>query len=169
MKPRETPYRRLPGRSFNLMHWDTAWIADDHVLAVRAMPGGDEYRRFFFRDIEAIIVRPTRARMWINVVLAVLGFSSLYPVVFLMSSQPWDRAFAYTAVFAIVPLVVAVINTARGATCEVRIQTAVQAERVMAWSRTRRAQQVLMQVRPLILAAQQPVSDAETPAAPAAP
>ena len=158
-------YRRLPGRSFNVFHWDTVWYCDDHMLTVRALPGSDAYRRFFFRDIEAIVVRRTRARLWTNLVLLILALVGLFPLAYLLSPFSPDRFFALMAVTSVVPLVLMVVNTVRGPTCDVRIQTAVQFERVAALSRVTTAELALSLLRPLIQQAQQVESATPAPAA----
>jgi len=156
MKPSPSAYRRLPGRSFSLLHGDTAWIGEDHVLAVRAQPGSDAYRRFYFRDIEAIIVRPTSARLWTNVVLLGLtAIMALYGLVLVSSAGMFRETTIEFGLGAVVPLVLIVINFVRGPTCELRIQTAVQSERVMALSRSAKAWQAVEVLRPLILQAQE--------------
>src|SRR5260221_457977 len=51
------------------------WLGTDHLLAVDHTLTAEEYRRFYFRDIEAFVIRRTVARQvwnWIMGVLAVL-------------------------------------------------------------------------------------------------
>ena len=50
-----TPYRRLPG-SKGLILRRRLWLGPDHLLLVRSNVLSEEYRRFYFADIEALVV-----------------------------------------------------------------------------------------------------------------
>ena len=48
-------YARLPGRSgFFVSH--SVWLSADHVLSVRRNPFSESYRRYYFADIQAIVL-----------------------------------------------------------------------------------------------------------------
>ena len=49
-------YRRLPGARRGLIHGSSAWIASDHILAVKSMRFREEYKRFHLRDVQAVAV-----------------------------------------------------------------------------------------------------------------
>jgi hypothetical protein len=48
-------YRRLPGRS-GLFVRHSLWLRPDHVLCVRRYPFSEEYRRYYFADIQALVL-----------------------------------------------------------------------------------------------------------------
>jgi hypothetical protein len=48
-------YSRMPGRS-GLVVRDSLWMSADHLLSVRRNPFSESYRRFYFADIQAIVV-----------------------------------------------------------------------------------------------------------------
>jgi hypothetical protein len=48
-------YRRLPGRS-GLFIRNALWMQPDHVLRVRRYPFSEEYRRYYFTDIQSIVL-----------------------------------------------------------------------------------------------------------------
>jgi len=48
-------YRELPGRS-GIFVRDSLWMGTDHLLSVRRNPFSESYRRFYFADIQAIVV-----------------------------------------------------------------------------------------------------------------
>src|ERR1700690_2887131 len=50
-----TPYRRLPGWSGLIMR-KRLWLGPDHILLVSSKVLSEEYRRFYFADIEALVV-----------------------------------------------------------------------------------------------------------------
>ena len=48
-------YRRLPGRSGPIIR-NSLWIGAGHLLSVRRNPFSESYRRFYFTDIQAIVL-----------------------------------------------------------------------------------------------------------------
>jgi len=48
-------YRKLPGRS-GIFVRHSLWMGADHLLSVRRNPFSESYRRFYFADIQAIVV-----------------------------------------------------------------------------------------------------------------
>lgn len=126
------------------------WLGKDHLLCVETNGYSEDYKRFYFRDIQAIIIRENSARNvtsfifgGLAVVLAVIGSTLTYPVA--------GRVTLLSA--AGVSLLVAVINFLLGPTCSCQIRTAVQTES-LPLIRIRRAQRFLERIRPLIVAAQ---------------
>src|SRR5882724_9417293 len=48
-------YRRLPGRSGPIIR-NSLWIGDGHLLSVQRNPFSESYRRFYFTDIQALVL-----------------------------------------------------------------------------------------------------------------
>src|SRR3954471_18895761 len=46
-------YRRLPGKSFGLFGNSTLWAGSDHLLAVESTRFVQNYRRYYYTDIQA--------------------------------------------------------------------------------------------------------------------
>ena len=75
-------YRRLPGRG-TLLDGDkwyatsralcTVWMGSDHLLLVSRAGYTENYKRFYFRDIQAIIIRKTVTSLIGNTVLIILA------------------------------------------------------------------------------------------------
>jgi hypothetical protein len=58
MKPHTGfPYRRLPGTLRGFIRRASLWEGPDHLLSVTGTRFSEEYRRFYYRDIEAIVIR----------------------------------------------------------------------------------------------------------------
>ncbi|HUA17439.1 MAG TPA: hypothetical protein VMB25_01760 [Bryobacteraceae bacterium] len=51
----EPRYRRLPGRAGVFIR-HSLWMGPDHLLRVRANPFAEEYRRYYFKDIQALVL-----------------------------------------------------------------------------------------------------------------
>src|SRR5438477_3941842 len=61
----EKAYRRLPGREAGLLSYSRLWLGPDHLLLARTTFFSEEYKRFYFRDIQAFVIRKTnRHRIW---------------------------------------------------------------------------------------------------------
>ena len=55
-------YRRLTSRARSLTGYSQLWIADDHLLQLRSTRFYEQYQRFAFADIQAVIVTELPAR-----------------------------------------------------------------------------------------------------------
>ena len=150
----DTPviYKSMPGQGSNAIARTRLWEGPDHLLFVTSWPSGEGYRRFFFRDIQAIIVRRTPRRMWINIILLVLALISTAPILAFSDRDPASLAAA--GVVGGFWFLFILVNSLFGPTCETLIQTAIQTERISSLGRLRTAQKVLARIQPHILAAQ---------------
>lgn len=52
------PYTRVPGKQWGFVRKSSLWEGPDHFLLVRGTRFSEEYRRFYFRDVQAILLRP---------------------------------------------------------------------------------------------------------------
>jgi hypothetical protein len=129
------------------------WLAKDHLLSIRSNRFIEDYRRFYFRDIQAITLRRTRRRAIWNMVLSLALLVSLAS--FLSSPRsilsvdmwPWHLLFAIVSL----PLL---INNLLGSSCTCYIRTAVQMEELPSMNRVRKVYKILRRIRPLIAGAQ---------------
>jgi hypothetical protein len=152
-------YRRLPGRGTTLASYVRLYEGPDHLLQITSTGYSESYKRFFYRDIQALIIRRNR---WFEYFAAGLGALTL------LVALPATLAFANNRESAIVLFFVGGIFLALllghwllGPTCVCEIQTAVQTERLFGLSRVRRAQKFLGRLKPLIDAAQGPLTPAD--------
>lgn len=131
------------------------YMGGDHLLMVVSEGFTEFYKRFFFRDIQAIIVNKTGVRAAINwlLLLGVL-LTILLGVVPLMFVE-YDRLLlALPASFLVIFLGWMLINTLRGPTCRVYLRTAVQTEHLASLTRIARAGRVIDAIRTKVEAAQ---------------
>ncbi len=87
-------YVQLPGAYRGFFRKASLWEGIDHVLSVSGTRFSDEYRRFYYRDIQALIVekRP-RAGSWgwwtvLSVALIISGVASTQATEALFSWLP---------------------------------------------------------------------------------
>lgn len=136
------------------------WQGKDHLLCIDSNGYMEEYKRFYFRDIQAVTLVETKRRLIWNWVLGVLlaGCVGAWSIDLLsadgMSTGTMITAFVITLLFAL-PLV---LNNIYGPTCVCHLRTAVQTELLPSLNRLRRARKVLDRIRPLIEAAQGSIS-----------
>jgi hypothetical protein len=152
----KTEYQRLTrsrprgGISVAVASRTSLWLGTDHLLFVESNGYTETYKRFYFRDIQALMVQRTQTFTIINVAFTI-------PFVLFMASAMVTQTtglriflFSMAGFFAFIVL----INLLRGQTCRSFLRTAVQIEQLPPLSRVRRTQKVFLRVRPLIAAAQ---------------
>jgi hypothetical protein len=165
-------YQKLPGRGMRKSAFAVTatrcrlWLAQDHVLAIDKTVASEEYRRFYFRDIEAFIIRRTASRQIWNWVLLVLILITAGPFVLAWRSEG-SGGFLITAIsVGAFWGIFLLVNTLRGPTCRTHIRTAVQTEELPSLGRLPVARKVLARLQPLIVAAQGAATPEEMSGAP---
>ncbi len=155
MADSSAPYRKLPGRGSGLIGASTTWEGDTHLLIVKSWPSGESYRRFFYADIQAIVLRQTKRRMVINIILGVI-FVVAEALLVTAQFQSSDGSGPLVAggILGGVCVILMLVNSLLGPTCTMHIQTAIQCEPLPTVRRQRRARQILSRIQPRIAAAQ---------------
>ncbi len=145
MAKKEKPYRKLSGAA-NLAGYSNLFLAQDHLLLVHATNFNERYKRFFFKDIQAVILKKTVAgKVW-NIIWACLA--SIFAVITIASETPflWIIAGVFVAIL--------IVNCLFGPTCSVHIKTAVQLEKLDALARMRKADKALAIIKDRVQEAQ---------------
>ena len=163
-------FQRLPGRSTSVAEYYRVYAMPDHILSVTASGFSENYRRFYYRDIQAIVVRKTDSGGTASVILGILvGLTSLIWLSPILNPDSRNVGFVLFCAIAnglfALPLI---INILLGPTCHCYIKTAVQIDRLYAVGRLRTAQKFLDRTRPRIAEAQS-VPAATEPSAAASP
>lgn len=149
--PTNKPYRKLPGRGTGGFKVCRLWLGDDHLLLVQASSFGERYKRFYFADIQAFLLRRTAgyvawAIVWLLAVAACAGLA--------LNIDPPGRWIVLGVAALLLGGLAA--HLAFGPTCACQVRTAVQSEDLPSLKRLRTARRVIAQLRPLIEAAQTP-------------
>ena len=171
MTPPPEKYRRLPGRGNRLggvaalvvARRTRLWLGSDHLLAVDSQWFTEEYRRYYFADIQSIVLRRTTTGRTISLALAVPTLLALIGAIL-----GADEVRVGFAVITLVLGAILMVHIGQGPTSVCHLRTAVQLEEMPTLRRWRRARRVLDRLRPLILAAQEQLSP-DTAAAAVAP
>ena len=174
MLRRDPRYRRLKVDGRGAFASASYWIGPDHLLIVEMTGYAERYHRFAFADIQALVIRETSARLWLNNFLGVLSGSFLLAVVLIYFNHPGAGMSSDAIVGASVCLALTVafailftVNLRRGPTCVCHLQTAVQTRRLPCLGRWRKAELLLRELTPLLLAAQRQGGAAPTQTGPA--
>jgi hypothetical protein len=137
------------------------WLGDGHLLLVESNGFTETYKRFYFRDIQAITVQETTRRTVWNAVLMIPLAICLIGLLVSSLPAPNVPVMIMWSIFAVILAVPVVVNNIRGTACACRLRTAVQTEDLGALSRVRQEQKALEKIRPLITGAQGQLTAAE--------
>ena len=150
-------YKKIGGRGYRyegffswVATWCTLWLGEDHLLQIQHTGFSEEYRRFYFKDIQAIIMRKTkRALVWTISLSIFVAFGVGFELDVI---DPAARIFwgCWIALFALLLLV----NLAKGPTCICHIQTAVQTEQVPSLKRVKKSRKIITRIRDMIMTVQ---------------
>ena len=164
--PPSTAYRSLSGSGYRVegnmvmtirRAMSRLWLGPDHLLCTERSGFTEDYKRFYYRDIQAIIVRRTpRARIQ-NLVLGILVFCCLGGVAATgeVGHWMWGILAGTLGVFLLA-------NLLQGPSCVTHLKTAVQLEELPAWRRLWHANRGIPMLRVRILAAQGELTTEET-------
>jgi hypothetical protein len=152
-------YRRLPGRRSHLFSYDTLWFAEDHLLLVRSTGYVERYQRYYFKDIQGFLMKPSSRFQQLN-----LGFGVPLALLVLLialssvtSAMGWVVAFT---IFAIPFLSLILVNLVKGASCDTFVCTAVADVLLPPLGRQKAAFKALSQIQQLVVDAQGSVTAA---------
>ena len=160
MKPRPPRmYRRLPGRGTTPVSRLSVWQGPDHLLCIENTFYLERYRRFFYRDIESIVIQPDLRYRTYGLCWAIPAGCALVLVLFNF----------WWALLAAPLLLGTAVHFALGPTCRVALSTRVSRETMRCWNRTRTARRAVARLLPLVRDAQGAFSAEGLAAAAAAP
>jgi len=160
-RPAASAYRRLPGRGHRLMGFlplpitrTSLWAGADHLLEVRHGLGLEQYRRFYYGEIEALLVQENRNRLIWSLLLGAPMLLCLVVAGLAAAFSIWWLA-AVAAVWLAAGLGLLLANVLRGRACTCQLRTGVQQTGLAALSRARQTRRALEILQPLIRAAQE--------------
>jgi hypothetical protein len=146
MAPAEEKYRRLPGRRRGVITGASLWMGSDHILLVKSAWFREEYKRFYLRDIQAIVVAPG-PRFYFSMPMLV------FVLVWLFSALPmsaWAGSVVLGWFAATMLMVAAWLAVCIAGGCRCRLYTAVSKDDLPSLFRTWTARRFLRQVQPRI-------------------
>jgi len=145
-----TSTRKRAGFAIFTVSRAQVWRGPDHLLLVITNGYTETYKRFYFRDIQSLLIRRTDRQKIIALVTGLL--TAIFGAVAIVTTTIEVRwVFGILAITTLIPFV---LNLLLGQTCICHLRTAVQTEEISPLSRVNRARRFLEKVRPLIAEAQ---------------
>lgn len=140
-------YRRLPGLAVAPFQRRSLWLGPDHVLSVRTLPFSEHYRRYYFQDIQAIVLTESGS----SVAYYLYASAVFLVLMFLLLGYTWHPVWA-----TLCGLMGAILFTLgmQVPNCACYLQTATSLERLPSLGRLRAARKTLAILKPAIEAAQ---------------
>lgn len=163
MAKRASNYECLVKGRFGLGGAGSLWLAPDHLLLVANTSAVETYRRWYFKDIQALIARHSASRLVWNICMGLVLL-----VVAAVAAICFDKAGSDTgadrqvligfgiffSILATGCLIVLLVNTAMGPSCVVHIQTPFAVDKLALPGRMRSFQKIAARLQPLIEASQ---------------
>ncbi len=129
MTPQATDYKKFSGKKRNFIGTDRIWIGPDHLLIVESTGISERYKRFFFKDIQAIRLIQTKNTMGKYILLP-----ALFLVVGFLGVWAWRSSaqeLAFFPAIAFLGLIYYLIRMfIKGPYCECWVYSSVQKEKI---------------------------------------
>jgi hypothetical protein len=152
----EREYRRLTrarNRSFFAIAFSTRsslWLGKDHLLQIDTSGYTESYKRFHFRDIQALVLGTTQT--WLYLASAFGALAALCGVIAILGNGP-IVAWIFGSMAGLFGLRM-LFDLIAGPTTKCYLRTAVQTEGLVSVARLRQARKIFETLRPLITNAQ---------------
>jgi len=150
MPKKAREYTRLPGRGRGFFRYNTLWLGKDYLLSINSKIFSEDYKRFYYGDIQAIVTRKTASGKILNILLGLLGGFFLL----LAATSGKIELLPILGAPAALTLLLLLVNWWRGPTCACHLHTAVQTDKLPSLNRLRTVQEAMNRLRPLIEEAQ---------------
>jgi hypothetical protein len=144
-------YRKLPGRRRGFVFGSSVWLGSDHLLLVKSSRFREEYRRFYFRDIQAIVTAAT-PRYHISTRSAFIG--ALWAGALAGAGASGREALEWIAGFIGIVLACLWMYLSGARSCRCRIYTAVSSEELPSLYRDWTVRRFIEVVEPYVTQAQ---------------
>jgi hypothetical protein len=140
-------YRRLPGLAVAPFRRQTLWMGPDHVLSVRTLPFSEHYRRYYFSDIQAIVLTESGSPM----AYYLYASAVFLLLMFLLLGYTWHPVWATLCGIAGAVLLTLGLRVPN---CACYLQTATGVVRLPSLGRLRAARKTLAILKAAIEASQ---------------
>ncbi|MDH3973147.1 MAG: hypothetical protein OEV42_02600 [Deltaproteobacteria bacterium] len=163
MAARAKEYIKLPGRGLKRGSIISIvgirarlWRGKDHILSVLNFGYFEEYKRFYYKDIQAFTIRKTAVSViwsFIFIILALFWGAIAMTLELYVSPLVWF--------ISVIFLICLIINIIRGKSCVTSIHTAVGREELPSLGRLKKAVKVISLLEPFIEEVQGKLSSEE--------
>ena len=140
-------YSKLTGKRRSWIQYSQLWVAADHLLMIQSSRFTEEYSRYRFEDIEAIVITELESEPLRQIVFALIALSA-----FVLSWVVPDSRFL--KIFFAMPsgalLAAVALDVLRGPKCRCLLRTAVSEHILRPVTRVRTANRVVTELHRLI-------------------
>ncbi len=150
------PYSRLPGVRRGLIRKAALWEGSDHILSVTGTRFSEQYRRFYYRDIQALVVQRRARSGSIGAWLLVIVLGALFALVghFAAAATAWLRISSWIASSLLFLYLVSRLIISLKYSCRCYVQTAVTWEELPSLYRIWNTRKTLERMRGRIMESQ---------------
>ena len=145
-------YRQLTGKRRKLHMFTQLFLGPDHLLLVLSSRFEERYQRFYFKDIQALVVTGLPSRTWLQASLGVLAGTAFLLALTVVPIAGWR---ALLGMIGVIPTAIALTDYLRGERCSMILKTAVSNEPLPPVSRMSVARLVISRLKPAIEQTQQ--------------
>ena len=135
-------YRKLAGSGSSLISVHALWLGQDHLLSVKSYGYTEYYRRFPYKDIQAVTAIKTSRGKITSLILSVPAALLLFA-----AYKAGDELSFVLLFLAGICLSFLLVNVLLGPTCSLRVHTAVQTADMPSPCRMRKAMKVMDRLR----------------------
>src|SRR5206468_2514837 len=134
------------GSGFGAFSRSSLWLGPDHLLLVERRGYTENYKRFFFRDIQSLTIRQTnRHKIW-SLILGIIA-AICFALAFVILAAEGVIGFWIMIGMAAFFSFFLGLNVLAGPASTCHLRTAVQTEELPSLSRLKRVRKVLERVR----------------------
>lgn len=155
MSRRAREYTRLPGGNRGLISGATLWMAKDHLLSVETTLYAEDYRRYYYSEIEGVVLRRTRGRQLVGAALGLLTLLAWWGAASLLGGRVKDwTSLVPLAIILFLPLIVLAAYFLFGPSCVTLVKTPTGYHPLPALAGIRSARKAVARFSPLVAEAQ---------------
>ena len=149
------PYVKLPGSYRGFFRQASLWEGADHILLVSGSRFSEEYRRFYYRDIQALLVekRPRAGSPGWWIILSILL------IIATISTGQNDPPYSWVGLAVLSLILLIRLDLTFRRSCRCSIQTAVSREVLPSLIRRRDAENAINRLHTRIIAEQGELPD----------
>jgi hypothetical protein len=147
----KTGYHKLPGRGAKSLGQciSRLYLGEDHLLHTESTLWIENYRRYYYSDIQAFIVTRTKRWLILTVVFLAILFGAVALAVTRADGPTSPSAVAWFVVGGLF-MILLIWNLIKGPTCQTTIVTPIGRHALPSLRRIRRTEKILRRLEPLI-------------------
>lgn len=134
----------MPGRPFSPFYTGSLWQGPDHLLWVESVLFKESYKRFYYNDIQSVVLQRTGTHLIWTFVWGALALL-FGAIAFWVPGSPYVSG-TFMAIF----LTALLMNVIMGPSCSVYLQTAVQRQKIWSLKRVRTANKVMTRIKAFV-------------------